>query len=272
MSNWDEHSDISLFNSSEERCSLVSSDTAEVVAVSQHLSAVTGGLFDATAGPLIELWGFGTQFTADQMPSAESIQLVLPKIGYQNLRLEGRQLCKSQPDLFLNLSATAKGFGVDRVAELLESKDLDRYLVEIGGELRASGLNRSDQYWRVGIQVPRDNAIGAYNADSVQQIVALDHQALATSGDYRNYFMYEDVRYSHIIDPMSGWPVPQDLASVTIVHESALWADGWATALLALGPDQALALADENQVAAYLILRTDSGFEVRTSSAWNLGS
>ncbi len=267
MSNWDSASEVSTFNASAAGCYPISSETAAVVSVSQELSLLSAGKFDATVGPLIELWGFGTDFTADQIPEQSEVEALLRVIGYQNLRLSDQELCKDIGELFLNLSATAKGYGVDLVSEYLESQGLDRYLVEVGGEVRVSGLNQDDQKWRIGIETPIDNMF-APSADTIQDLVKMDSGALATSGDYRNYFLHEGIRYSHVIDPQTGYPVPQRLASVTVVHESTLWADGWATTLLAMGAERGFAMAEEQSLAVYFVLRTDFGFEVRTSSAW----
>lgn len=265
MSNWDPASDVSVFNRSPAGCYQVSPLTAEVVAASQEISRLTEGLFDATLGPLIQLWGFGAEFTADQMPNPEAIEEILSGIGYQKLHLSENQLCKDTDELFVNLSATAKGYGVDRVAEYLQQKGFDRYLVEVGGEIRVQGLNHQDQAWRIGIEVPMDQLVSG----QVQQVVALDGMALATSGDYRNYFVHQGIRYSHIINPRTGYPVPQELASVTVLHQSTLWADGWATAMLALGPEKGMALAEQMDIPTYFVLRKDQGFEVQTSSSWD---
>jgi len=264
MSNWEPSSDISRFNASGSGCIEISPETAEVVEISLEMSLLTAGVFDVTLGPLIELWGFGREFTADQMPEAQAIESRLEQIGYDKLRLDGTGLCKDLDGLFVNLSATAKGYGVDQVADYLVNIGVEHYLVEVGGELRGSGLNGDSQQWRVGIETPLDNLVSG----QVQAVVELDNQALATSGDYRNYFMHQGVRYSHILNPVTGYPVVQDLASVTVLHNSAAWADAWATALLALGPEQGLALAEQKNVASYFILRSETGFEIRTSTDW----
>lgn len=267
MSNWDAASEVSQFNAASAGCYPISPETATVVKVSQELSKLSEGVFDATVGPLIELWGFGTNYTSDQMPEPLEIEALIPEIGYQKLHLNNLDLCKENDKLFVNLSATAKGYGVDLVAEYLESAKLDRYLVEVGGEVRVSGLNAEDQKWRIGIETPLDG-LQLPSADAIQDLVEMDRGALATSGDYRNYFLHEDRRYSHVIDPRTGYPILQELASVTVIHDSTLWADGWATTLLALGPEKGLQLAEQQNLAAYLVLRTDTGFEVLTSSSW----
>jgi len=264
MSNWVSSSDVSEFNMAGSGCWAVSPETLEVVALSQSISALSDGLFDATLEPLIELWGFGAEFRSDQIPEGEAVQQNLAMVGYQKLRINEGELCKDVDELFLNLSATAKGYAVDLTMEYLASLGYHDILVEVGGEIRGLGLNRNGEFWRVGIESPLDGLMSG----AIQEEVSLENQALATSGDYRNYFMHEGVRYSHIIDARTGFPVPQELASVTVRHDSSAWADGWATALLAMGAEEGLELAEQQELAVYLILRTDSGFEVQTSSAW----
>ena len=268
MSNWIEESEVSQFNTNIAGCYEISQDTAKVVSASQMITQASNGVFDATAGPLIQLWGFGTDFGVEQAPSVADIEAVMTNIGYTKLRLEGNSLCKDIDQLAINLSATAKGYGVDLVADYLEQKGLDNYLVEIGGELRVLGMNLSGSPWRVGIETPIDFGFAGTAGHSVQEVIEISNHALATSGDYRNFFMDEGVRYSHVIDPRTGYPVPQDMASVTVVHSSALWADGWSTALLALGPERAIQLAEAHDLAVYMVLRNNEGFEVVTSSQW----
>lgn len=264
MSNWNPESEVSLFNDQNAGCIAVSPETMDVVEVSQAISEITGGVFDATLGPLIELWGFGSEFQPDQIPSPELVRQSLMKTGYEKLYRSGSELCKRMDELFLNLSATAKGYGVDQVAEYLELQGFEQYLVEVGGELRGRGQNRTGEFWRVGIESPAESIVFG----QIQEQVSLDGQALATSGDYRNYFMREGIRYSHIIDARTGYPVPQELASVTVRHDSAVWADGWATAILALGAEEGIRLAEQQDLAVYLILRADDGFEALSSSLW----
>lgn len=268
MSNWVVDSEVSQFNMGAAGCYAISQDTAKVVSASLSISQATNGVFDVTAGPLIELWGFGTDFGVDQSPDLADIQLQMANIGYEKIRLEDNELCKDIDQLSINLSATAKGYGVDLVADYLEQKSLNNYLVEIGGELRVSGFNLSGSQWRVGIETPSDYGFVDSAGRTVQEVIEISDHALATSGDYRNFFIDQGVRYSHVIDPRSGYPILQDVASVTVIHSSALWADGWATALLAVGPERAMQLAEEHNLAVYMVLRSEQGFEVLTSTQW----
>ena len=241
----------------------VSAPLMHVLQAARELSLSTRGAFDVTAGPLVNLWGFGPEqeFT---VPTQEQIESVLHLVGYEKLHLDPATstLEKSAGGMFIDLSAIAKGFGVDEVAVYLDLLQLDNYLVEIGGEIRAKGVNHKNIPWQVGIEQPVAGTRG------VRQIITLEDMAMATSGDYRNYFEHEGIRYSHTIDPRTGRPVSHGLASVTVLHPSTMLADAWATGLLVLGLEQGYAMALENELAAYFIVRTDTGFEELNSPAF----
>jgi thiamine biosynthesis lipoprotein len=170
------------------------------------------------------------------------------------------------PDLYVDLSAIAKGYGVDRVAALLDTAGVEDYLVEIGGELLARGRNARGEPWRIAVERPDPSG------RTVQQVVALTDAALATSGDYRNFFEAGGTRYSHTIDPATGRPVTHDLASVTVLGADAMHADAHATALLVMGVDRGLRFARAAELAALFISRTGTGFETRATLAWRRAS
>ena len=264
MSNWDAQSEVSQFNRASAGCYPISSHTFEVADVSMQLAELSDGLFDVTVGPLIELWGFGTEFTAEQMPSQEQIDLALQRVDHDFLALSPGEWCKSIDGLFVNLSATAKGYGVDLVADFLEAEGFDSYLVEVGGELKVSGSNLQGTPWRVGIEKPAADS----SEQMVQGVIDLNRGAVATSGDYRNYFEVDGQIYSHVIDPRTGYPIPHELASVTVIHDSALWADGWATALLAMGPDIGMRMANAIGLRVFMVQRTANGYREITSDNW----
>ena len=264
MSNWDPESEVSQFNKSPAGCYDISSDTHKVVEVSLQLSELTDGLFDVTVSPLIELWGFGTAFTADQIPQPDEIADALARTSHDYLALTQNQWCKSIDDLAVNLSATAKGYGVDKVAEYLQAEGLDSWLVEVGGELRASGHNAEGNAWRVGIEKPAENS----SQTLVQGVIEITDAAVATSGDYRNFFEKDGQIYSHVIDPRSGYPVPHVVASVTVIHETTLWADGWATAMLAMGPETGMAMANALDIKVFMVIRDGESFYQQQSAAW----
>ena len=227
-----------------------------VLQAARELSRATGGAFDVTVGPLVNLWGFGPQqeFT---VPAEEQIKSVLHLVGYEKLRLDpaASTLKKSAGGMLIDLSAIAKGYGVDEIAGYLDLLQLDNYLVEIGGEIRARGVNDKQVAWQIGIEQPVAGQRG------VRKIIKLENIAMATSGDYRNFFEKDGIRYSHAIDPRTGRPVTHGLASVTVLHPSTMLADAWATGLLALGLEDGYGLARQNGLAAYFIIHGDVGFE-----------
>lgn len=264
MSTYIDDSEISKFNQAPVNTwQTISADFIKVVMLSQTLSEQSEGRFDVTIGPLINLWGFGRQ-TSSTVPSDAAIAAAKAKIGWQALEINEatRQIRKTKP-IELNLSAIAKGFGVDKIAESLESKGIENYLVEIGGEIRVKGVNPSGNTWRLGIEKP------SLNQQQAQQIIALIEGSIATSGDYRNYFEEGGVRYSHTIDPSSGKPVRHSIASVTVIAATAALADGYATALNVMGIDDALALAEAEKLSVFFILydqTSDTGYREVYSS------
>jgi FAD:protein FMN transferase len=248
LSRFNRHQDDGWFD--------VTGETATVVAAAQDVSRKTDGAFDVTEGPLVNLWSFGPDPQPGQLPSAAEIERQRERIGYPRLevRLSPPALRKTQPDVYVDLSAIAKGYAVDAVAELLVQRGVPGFMVEVGGEVRTLGRRPDGQPWRIGIEKPVDFQ------RSVQQVVELTGQSLATSGDYRNFFEKDGRRYSHEIDPRTGYPVQHELASVSVVSDSCMMADAWATALLVAGPEAALQLARQHGLEVLLILRTDDGF------------
>jgi FAD:protein FMN transferase len=234
----------------------VSSQTVAVAAAGQDVSRATGGAFDVTVGPLVNLWGFGPSGRAVDVPSEDEIAECRQRVGHQQLdvRANPPALRKRRPDLYVDLSAIAKGFAVDQVAQLLERRQIAAYMVEIGGEVRTRGRKPDGTRWRIGIERPEAGV------RQIQCIVELEDQALATSGDYRNFFEHQGRRYSHEIDPRSGRALEHDLVSVSVLATDCMTADAWATALLVLGPDAALPTARREGLEVLCILRTPDGF------------
>ena len=232
----------------------------EVLQAAQEVSRLTQGAFDVTIGPLLELWGFapGQEFT---VPTDTQVTLALSLVGHEKLQLDATasSLRKNHGGMSIELSAIAKGYAVDQLAAYLGQLQVANYLVEVGGEIRARGVNDKDTAWQIGIEQP------AAEHRNVQQIIKLEDMAMATSGDYRNFFEQDGHRYSHTIDPRSGRPVTHNLASVTVLHPSTMQADAWATALLVAGPEAGYELAVENGIAAYFIIRRDEGFREQST-------
>ena len=267
MSTWDPQATISLFNNGESLEPFpIEPAFATVVAAAQAVSAASGGAFDVTVGPLIDLWGFGAGGERRAAPpSAEAIGEAQARVGFGKLvvRADPPSLQRTAPGVEVDLSALAKGYGVDVLAAVLGEAGLGNYLVDIGGEVRARGVNDRGVPWRIGVEVPDPSARGL-----VQEALPLKDLSLATSGDYRNFFEADGVRYSHTIDPRTGYPIPQRVASVTVAHREALWADAWATAMNVLGPEAGLALAERQTLPVLFILYDGEGFERRANAAF----
>ena len=236
----------------------VSASLMHVLQAAQDISRSTQGAFDVTIGPLVNLWGFGPEQDF-AVPGEEHVDAALRLVGYEHLDLDpaASALKKANGGIQIDFSAIAKGYGVDEIAHYLDRLNLDNYLVEIGGEIRARGVNRANIPWQIGIEQP------VAGQRAVRRIIKLENTAMATSGDYRNYFEKDGTRYSHTIDPRTGHPVFHRLASVTVLHPSTMLADAWATGLLVLGPDEGYATALENGLAAYFIMHHDEGFRER---------
>ena len=256
MSTYIKSSEISTFNQSTSTESIeVSPGFARVLKESIRLGQLSEGKLDVTVGPLVNLWGFGPEQRPDKVPSEELLAATKKRVGLQHLVLEGNLLAKKIPDLYIDLSTTAKGYGVDVVAELIEKNGITNYLVEIGGELRLKGFKSTGELWAIAIEKPLTNE------RSVQEVIIPRDNAVATSGDYRIYFEADGVRFSHIIDPATGKPINHKLVSVTVIHPSSMTADGLSTALMVMGMEKGIAFATENNLAALFISKTENGFD-----------
>lgn len=262
MSTYIEDSELSRFNRARNLEWIpVSAELCALVERAIGIGERTGGAFDITVGPLVNLWGFGAEGSRIEPPAAALVRNTLERTGIGKLHADCRRpaLRKDRADLYLDLSGIAKGYAVDAVAALLDARHLASFLVEIGGELRMHGYNGSGESWAIAVERP------AADTRSVQSIVHLTDAAMATSGDYRNFFEFEGRRYSHTINPHSGWPISHEGAAVTVVGDSAAEADALATALLVLGPGDGLAFAAREGIAAYFLLRTEHGIEERST-------
>jgi len=232
MNPWDPASEISRFNrmSSDESME-ISPDFVRVIIISEEIFELSDGAFDPTVGPLTDLWGFGPGSKSHAVPTKQAIDSCLEFIGFKIIDLNGNILSKTDDRIRLDLSAVAKGFGVDAVGGYLKSRGFENYLVEIGGEVVCSGQVHG-RNWRLGIDRPTDNALPGNDLSS---IISISGQGVATSGDYRTFYMDQGRRYSHTIDPKTGEPVTHNLASVTIIAPDCARADAIATACMVLG-------------------------------------
>ncbi len=233
----------------------VSPELFSVLQLALEANRITQGAFDITVGPLVNLWGFGPDPVPQDVPDETQIRLALERTGIEKLALDPvtHSIRKDRADLYLDLSGIAKGYAVDQVADYLDSIYIQNYLVEVGGEIRASGHNSSGADWRIGIEKPESGD------RKVQRIIRLNRSGMATSGDYRNFYIRDGKRYAHIIDPRTGRPAEHALNSVSILHETCAMADALATGLLVLGPDQAMTVAAQTGIAAYFVIETDNG-------------
>lgn len=272
MSTWRPDSELSRFNvSTSTDWFSVSRDTVFVVSEAKRIWQLSDGAFDPTVAPLIKLWHFAEEPGEQSLPSESDIKQALAAIGFDqiNVRLDPPSLMKKRPEIQLNLSAIAKGYAVDVVSKLLTERLAEdhlptAHLVEIGGEMRGRGRKPDGRSWTAGIETP--DALPR----QIHTALRLHDRALATSGDYRNYFEVDGQRYSHTIDPATGRPVTHNLTSVSVLAEDCLTADALATAIEVLGPEQGMKLAEQEGVSIYQIIRNGTNFDVQASSSFPL--
>lgn len=229
----------------------ISEDFLQVMVVADDLYRLTGGAWDGTVAPLVNLWGFGSKTTVKKVPTPEEIQQCRATLGFDQISLsEEGYLLKKHGAVTLDLGSIAKGYGVDQIAELIRKNGITDFLVEIGGEVFASGLRRDGKPWRVGINRPEPGG----PQEAVYKVINLYEDALATSGDYRNFFEVDGVHYSHVLDPQTGYPVTNGVVSVSVLSDTCTFADGLATALMVMGPADGIALVNRLAATECLIL------------------
>lgn len=258
MSTWRQDSELSRLNAHDGTDWMpVSPGLHVVLKAAARVGAETGGAFDVTVGPLVDLWGFGPARRASTPPSDAAIAAARTRVGYRLLELGDAppRLRRRRGDVEIDLSAIAKGYAVDQLAAWLTATGHRDFIVEVGGEIRARGRRPDGRPWQVGVAWP----VGG--TDAVERVVALDDTGLATSGDYRQYFEHAGRRYSHEIDPVTGRPIVHRLASVTVLHPSCMMADAYATGLLVLGPERGPTLARRLGLNALFLVRRAQGFE-----------
>ncbi len=263
MSTYNTNSELSGFNANDATDWVtVSDELCAVVEQALNISERTLGAFDVTVGPLVNLWGFGPDGDIQEPPHDDVIAAAIRRVGFDKLHADCTvpALRKDQPDIYVDLSAVAKGYAVDQIAQLLDEQGLTNYLVEIGGELRARGHNAEQSKFAIAIEKPLQDNTMEYD------VVHLSDVSVATSGDYRNFFEHDGKRYSHSIDPRTGRPVNDELAGVTVISTKTAYADAVATAFLVLGPEDGHALAEKLRIAAYFLVRTETGIEEKTTS------
>jgi len=266
MSTYIEDSEISKFNDSPDKVPFTpSADFLEVMKVATDIYTRSGGAWDGSLDPLVTLWGFGREEQTEEPPSQEEIEANLSLVDFSKVLISSDgTFIKTDPHLTIDLASIAKGYGVDAIATLLKDEGYENFLVEVGGEIYASGRKDKNNSWRVGINTPSTSA----GFGQVYKVLSVEGKGLATSGDYRNFFISDGRMYSHILDPRTGYPVTNGVVSASVVAESCTLADGLATALMVMGPESALELVEKMEdVEALIIVRNQDGdFEEYPSS------
>jgi thiamine biosynthesis lipoprotein len=273
MSTWEPTSHLSRFNAAPAGSwHALPVEFFTVLNYALHVARESGGAYDPTAGALVNAWGFGpTQRYDDDAfatPTDAQLQAARACCGWQKIELDTALHRARQPGgMHVDLSAIAKGFGVDQVARRLAQLGIDSFLVEVGGELRGEGIRPDGQPWWVSLEPPpHASSAPSEIAHGIETVAALYGWSIATSGDYRRYFESNRTRYSHTIDPRSGEPIRNNLASVTVLHRECMVADAWSTALGVLGTEDGISLADRHGLCALFIKRDASGFEETVSA------
>jgi len=235
----------------------ISDDFYNVMIVAKTIYEETGGAWDGTVKPLVDLWGFGKSENRHTIPEKSRIAAMLSNIGFNNIEIiPGHYLVKKNPAITLDLASIAKGYGVDQAAALIRANGIQHFLVEIGGEVFAAGLRKDGKNWRIGINRPQKNA----PVDQVYRVVDLQDKGFATSGDYRNYFEVNQQRFSHVIDPRKGFPVDNGVVSVSIISNTCTFADGLATAVMVLGHKKGLELVNHlDNTECFIVTQSKDG-------------
>lgn len=265
MSTYKKDSELSILNANPAtEKTAVSASLYKVLHEAQRISELSGGAFDITIGKLVNLWGFGPDKAITEPPSEQVIDQALQKAGYANLILDRETLSieKRNSQIYIDLSALAKGYAVDQIAEHLENKLITDFLVEIGGELKLKGHNKDNKAWRIAIEKP------IADSRDIQTVIEVTDIAIASSGDYRNFFEQNDKRYSHTIDPRTGRSITHNLVSVTVLDDSTMTADAMATTFMVLGAKKGLVLAEREKISAIFYVKSDNGFIEYSSSKY----
>jgi thiamine biosynthesis lipoprotein len=250
LSMYDPKSELSRFNRQQIKMSVVSRDFYSILLIAKKLYILSDGSWDGTVKPLVDLWGFGTNKSTRKIPESKKIAMALAKTGFNKIDINEKKISK-QSDMTLDLGSIAKGYGVDAIAAIFLSSGIKNILVEIGGELYASGKNKKGRDWAVGISRPDKQ----YAKQGLYKIIRLKNRAIATSGNYRNFFELNNRSYSHIIDPKTGYPVDNKIVSASVIAKDCTFADGLATALMVMGVQKAILLVNSLEDTECLIIQ-----------------
>lgn len=263
LSMYNPRSEISRFNQTPANQPFkLSTDFYQVMLESLHLYQITNGAWDGTVKPLVDLWGFGTRNRSDTLPDPRQIQEALARTGFHKLTLADQLLTKKEADITLDLGSIAKGYGVDAIARLFSTNGIKNFLVEIGGELVGSGKNKRGHPWVVGITKPEKKGL----SPALYKTISLENRAIATSGNYRNFFEREGQLFSHIIDPKTGYPVGNKVVSTSVIAENCTIADGLATALMVMEVQKGIDLVNSLANTECLIIQKQGNGFISTQS------
>ena len=257
LSNWDNNSEISKINKNKTTMPIkLSNELNKVFKTANKINIKSNGFFDLTLDPIIDIWGFGYKSKQlETIPSDEQIKNALSLVGQQSLlkfNFDNNELTKKNKNLKINLSSIGKGFGIDLIGKKLDQLGIDNYIINIGGDILTKGHNKKNKDWIIGVENPN------LKEKLIKEIVNLTDKGLATSGDYKNFFTKNGKKYSHIINPNTGKPITHSTKSVTVIHKNSMKADGWATALLALGSVDGLKIAEKEKIAVLFIDNIDN--------------
>ena len=230
-----------------------------VFQLAQAISKVTDGAFDVTVAPLVNAWGFG--FKNDVLPDSAKIDSLMSFVGWEKVRIQEMHIQKDDPRIIMDFSAIAKGYGADQVAKLMKQKGIENYMIEIGGEIVCGGKNQNNENWKIGINKPTDDPTSTNQ--ELDKILNLTDCAMATSGNYRNFYVKDGKRIAHTIDPKSGYPVQHSVLSSTVLAPSCAMADGFATSFMVMGLEKAKQILDQHpELQAYLIYEENGEHKV----------
>lgn len=259
LSPFNERSIITAVN--ENRDTVVNKMFSDVFALAMKISDSTNGAFDITVAPLVNAWGFG--FKGGAMPSRHQVDSLKALVGYHKVSLSNDRVSKTDPRIMLDCSSIAKGYGCDVVAKFLSAKGIDNYMVEIGGEIVTRGISEKRLPWKIGVTKPSDDSLNVNQ--EIQTIINVTDKAMATSGNYRNFYYKNGRKYAHTIDPSTGYPVQHNILSSTVIADDCATADAYATAFMVMGLDKAKAILSRHpELMAYFILASDDG----TNKVW----
>lgn len=259
LSPFNERSIITAVN--ENRDTVVNKMFSDVFALAMKISDSTNGAFDITVAPLVNAWGFG--FKGGAMPSHHQVDSLKALVGYHKVSLTNGRVSKTDPRIMLDCSSIAKGYGCDVVAKFLSAKGIDNYMVEIGGEIVTRGISEKRLPWKIGVTKPTDDSLNVNQ--EIQTIINVTDKAMATSGNYRNFYYKNGRKYAHTIDPSTGYPVQHNILSSTVIADDCATADAYATAFMVMGLDKAKAILSRHpELMAYFILASDDG----TNKVW----